>query len=125
MSKRSHFTPKIIKNLIYLFYHLFIYFIHFFVRHADGSIKFWDASSVGLQILYKLKTAKVRHIPLYPSASQPPPVHPRLTPVHPSLSQSIFYIFFMFREKIDNIFTFLTREILKKNLARHVCNLSL
>ncbi|XP_071549214.1 syntaxin-binding protein 5 isoform X4 [Panulirus ornatus] len=27
--------------------------------HADGSIKFWDASSVRLQILYKLKTAKV------------------------------------------------------------------
>ncbi|XP_069195233.1 syntaxin-binding protein 5 isoform X2 [Procambarus clarkii] len=27
--------------------------------HADGSIKFWDASSVSLQVLYKLKTAKV------------------------------------------------------------------
>ncbi|XP_055087189.1 syntaxin-binding protein 5 isoform X2 [Periophthalmus magnuspinnatus] len=27
--------------------------------HADGSIKFWDASSLMLQVLYKLKTAKV------------------------------------------------------------------
>lgn len=28
-------------------------------RHADGSMKFWDASHVLLQILYKLKTAKI------------------------------------------------------------------
>ncbi|XP_070189428.1 syntaxin-binding protein 5-like [Littorina saxatilis] len=27
--------------------------------HADGSLKFWDASSVSLQILYKIKTAKI------------------------------------------------------------------
>ncbi|KAK6170712.1 hypothetical protein SNE40_019034 [Patella caerulea] len=27
--------------------------------HADGSLKFWDASAVTLQILYKLKTAKM------------------------------------------------------------------
>lgn len=27
--------------------------------HADGSIKFWDASGLMLQLLYKLKTAKV------------------------------------------------------------------
>ncbi|XP_076372767.1 syntaxin-binding protein 5-like isoform X6 [Tachypleus tridentatus] len=27
--------------------------------HADGSIKFWDASAVALQVLYKLKTSKV------------------------------------------------------------------
>uniref|UniRef100_T1J3H8 Small ribosomal subunit protein uS4 n=1 Tax=Strigamia maritima TaxID=126957 RepID=T1J3H8_STRMM len=27
--------------------------------HADGSLKFWDASAVSLQILYKLKTAKI------------------------------------------------------------------
>uniref|UniRef100_A0A3Q3R5I1 Lethal giant larvae homologue 2 domain-containing protein n=1 Tax=Monopterus albus TaxID=43700 RepID=A0A3Q3R5I1_MONAL len=27
--------------------------------HADGSIKFWDASAVTLQMLYKLKTSKV------------------------------------------------------------------
>ncbi|KAG8583471.1 hypothetical protein GDO81_008431, partial [Engystomops pustulosus] len=27
--------------------------------HADGSIKFWDASAITLQLLYKLKTAKV------------------------------------------------------------------
>ncbi|KAJ8315344.1 hypothetical protein KUTeg_007494 [Tegillarca granosa] len=26
--------------------------------HADGSLKFWDASSVTLQVLYKMKTAK-------------------------------------------------------------------
>ena len=28
-------------------------------RHADGSLKFWDASAVTLQVLYKLKTAKI------------------------------------------------------------------
>lgn len=27
-------------------------------RHADGSVKFWDASSTSLQALYKLKTSK-------------------------------------------------------------------
>ncbi|XP_056151191.1 syntaxin-binding protein 5 isoform X2 [Lampris incognitus] len=27
--------------------------------HADGSLKFWDASALMLQVLYKLKTAKV------------------------------------------------------------------
>uniref|UniRef100_A0AAR2KB26 Syntaxin-binding protein 5-like n=1 Tax=Pygocentrus nattereri TaxID=42514 RepID=A0AAR2KB26_PYGNA len=27
--------------------------------HADGSVKFWDASALMLQVLYKLKTAKV------------------------------------------------------------------
>ncbi|XP_064488140.1 syntaxin-binding protein 5-like isoform X2 [Ornithodoros turicata] len=27
--------------------------------HADGSLKFWDASSVTLQVLYRLKTSKV------------------------------------------------------------------
>ncbi|XP_071820052.1 syntaxin-binding protein 5-like isoform X3 [Apostichopus japonicus] len=27
--------------------------------HADGSIKFWDASQVMLQVLYKVKTAKI------------------------------------------------------------------
>lgn len=27
--------------------------------HADGSVKFWDASAGNLQVLYKLKTAKV------------------------------------------------------------------
>lgn len=31
----------------------------FFFRHADGSIKFWDASAGTLQVLYKLKTAKL------------------------------------------------------------------
>ncbi|XP_073788670.1 syntaxin-binding protein 5a isoform X5 [Danio rerio] len=29
------------------------------MRHADGSVKFWDASAIMLQVLYKLKTAKV------------------------------------------------------------------
>ena len=28
-------------------------------RHADGSVKFWDASSTNLQALYKLKTSKI------------------------------------------------------------------
>ena len=27
--------------------------------HADGSVKFWDASMLNLQVLYKLKTAKL------------------------------------------------------------------
>lgn len=27
-------------------------------RHADGSVKFWDASAGTLQILYKLKCSK-------------------------------------------------------------------
>ncbi|XP_061195840.1 syntaxin-binding protein 5-like [Saccostrea echinata] len=31
----------------------------FITGHADGSLKFWDASSVTLQVLYKLKTAKI------------------------------------------------------------------
>lgn len=40
--------------LIYIFYNNFLYY-----SHADGSIKFWDASAGTLQVLYKLKTAKV------------------------------------------------------------------
>lgn len=37
------------------------FFVFFFVlsSHADGSIKFWDASAGSLQVLYKLKTAKL------------------------------------------------------------------
>ncbi|NXW64410.1 STB5L protein, partial [Eurystomus gularis] len=31
----------------------------FFLSHADGSVKFWDASAITLQMLYKLKTSKV------------------------------------------------------------------
>ena len=27
--------------------------------HADGTVKFWDSSSLSLQVLYRLKTAKV------------------------------------------------------------------
>lgn len=39
--------------------------------HADGSLKFWDASAVNLQILYKLKTAKLFEKPrLLSSTSQ-------------------------------------------------------
>nr|CAD7258660.1 unnamed protein product [Timema shepardi] len=38
--------------------------------HADGSIKFWDASAGTLQVLYKLKTAKVFEKP--PSLSEDP-----------------------------------------------------
>lgn len=30
-----------------------------YFRHADGNIKFWDANAGTLQVLYKLKTAKV------------------------------------------------------------------
>lgn len=30
-----------------------------FFSHADGSVKFWDASAGTLQVLYKLKTNKV------------------------------------------------------------------
>ncbi|XP_033741005.1 syntaxin-binding protein 5-like isoform X4 [Pecten maximus] len=33
--------------------------------HADGSMKFWDASSVTLQVLYKLKTAKIFEKPKF------------------------------------------------------------
>ena len=28
-------------------------------RHADGTVKFWDTSSLSLQVLYRLKTSKV------------------------------------------------------------------
>uniref|UniRef100_A0A5S6QDC9 LLGL domain-containing protein n=1 Tax=Trichuris muris TaxID=70415 RepID=A0A5S6QDC9_TRIMR len=31
--------------------------------HSDGSVKFWDFSSVNLQILYRLRTAKLFEIP--------------------------------------------------------------
>jgi hypothetical protein len=30
-----------------------------FNRHADGTVKFWDSSSLSLQVLYRLKTSKV------------------------------------------------------------------
>ncbi|ERL87147.1 hypothetical protein D910_04547 [Dendroctonus ponderosae] len=38
---------------------LVIGFMQLFRRHADGSIKFWDASAGTLQVLYKLKTSKI------------------------------------------------------------------
>ncbi|XP_076466115.1 syntaxin-binding protein 5-like [Babylonia areolata] len=38
--------------------------------HADGSLKVWDASSVSLQILYKLKTAKIFDKPKRPTEVQ-------------------------------------------------------
>lgn len=37
-------------------YHLTIGLIG---RHADGTVKFWDTSSLSLQVLYRLKTSKV------------------------------------------------------------------
>lgn len=33
-----------------------------YFRHADGSVKFWDASAGTLQILYKLKCSKGKYI---------------------------------------------------------------
>ena len=33
--------------------------LNWFFRHADGSVKFWDASAGSLQVLYKVKTAKI------------------------------------------------------------------
>lgn len=45
-------------------------------RHADGSMKFWDASAVNLQILCKLKTAKFFEKP------KPPPSHYVVQPVN-------------------------------------------
>jgi syntaxin-binding protein 5 len=41
------------------FLNLYNYCSYIVHRHADGSIKFWDASAGTLQILYKLKTAKL------------------------------------------------------------------
>ncbi|KAL1789234.1 syntaxin-binding protein 5-like isoform X2, partial [Sigmodon hispidus] len=35
------------------------YSMLYYLDHADGSIKFWDASAMTLQMLYKLKTSKV------------------------------------------------------------------
>lgn len=40
--------------------------------HADGSLKFWDASSVNLQVLYKLKTAKIFEKPKKESQDDDP-----------------------------------------------------
>ncbi|XP_052086784.1 syntaxin-binding protein 5-like isoform X1 [Mytilus californianus] len=40
--------------------------------HADGSVKFWDASSVTLQVLYKLKTAKIFEKPKKESQDDDP-----------------------------------------------------
>lgn len=48
-----------------------LYFFNLF-SHADGSIKFWDASSVNMQVLYKMKTAKLFEKPRM-SISVPPP----------------------------------------------------
>lgn len=41
--------------------------------HADGSLKVWDASSVTLQVLYRLKTSKVFEKPKSRSGSQEVP----------------------------------------------------
>jgi hypothetical protein len=50
----SHTLCFLIYNICLLNSALILFF-----RHADGSIKFWDASAGTLQVLYKLKTAKV------------------------------------------------------------------
>ncbi len=34
-------------------------FCFFLLRHVDGTVKFWDTSSLTLQVLYRLKTSKV------------------------------------------------------------------
>ena len=47
---------------------LITFFGCLFYSHADGSLKFWDASSVNLQILYKMKTAKLFERPKAPPA---------------------------------------------------------
>jgi len=36
-----------------------VFVIEPYYRHTDGSVRFWDASAGSLQVLYKLKTAKV------------------------------------------------------------------
>lgn len=41
------------------FVHKYLKIFKIFCRHADGSVKFWDASAGTLQVLYKLKSAKV------------------------------------------------------------------
>ena len=35
------------------------FFIFSIPRHVDGTVKFWDTSSLTLQVLYRLKTSKV------------------------------------------------------------------
>lgn len=59
-------------NHIYILYQHYSHYLSFYhnllqlmclrsnhYRHTDGSVRFWDASAGSLQVLYKLKTAKV------------------------------------------------------------------
>jgi syntaxin-binding protein 5 len=51
----------------------FFFFFHSceILSHADGSVKFWDASGSALQILYKLKTGKIFERPKSASGDDP------------------------------------------------------
>uniref|UniRef100_A0A3P8Q9Z4 Syntaxin-binding protein 5-like n=1 Tax=Astatotilapia calliptera TaxID=8154 RepID=A0A3P8Q9Z4_ASTCA len=51
-SKKS----KVITDMVL---HLCLVSLPCISRHADGTVKFWDASAIMLQVLYKLKTAKI------------------------------------------------------------------
>ncbi|KAI4904368.1 hypothetical protein NFI96_007997, partial [Prochilodus magdalenae] len=58
----SQTYPEIIitgTNLHSFAHSLSFFFVSTPCRHADGSIKFWDATAITLQMLYKLKTSKV------------------------------------------------------------------
>lgn len=46
-------------EVVVTFLHSFFLIFFRLDRHADGSIRFWDASAGTLQVLYKLKTSKV------------------------------------------------------------------
>lgn len=46
------------RKKLYLFACL-IHVCSYLSSHADGSVKFWDASAGTLQVLYKLKTSKI------------------------------------------------------------------
>lgn len=54
---RFAFNFKNVSDITYTFYTHSIFFT--ILRHTDGSVRFWDASAGSLQVLYKLKTAKV------------------------------------------------------------------
>lgn len=53
---------------LFVYYNVNLQKYSLLCRHADGSIKFWDASAGTLQVLYKLKTSKVFEKP--PNRSQ-------------------------------------------------------
>lgn len=41
----------------------FINCLYFWTRHEDGTVRFWDASSTSLRLLYKLSTSSLFGIP--------------------------------------------------------------